>query len=328
MDIEVRTRHAGKTYQFNEGHDPRQPAQYWFQNPPEGLTLFIVLYTQACRWSRCLGCNLSSRVSARHVPFGDIMGQIDHLFLQLLTQQHRVDLRKIILSNNGSVLDEETFSTTALIYFVAMMNLHCPNLSTVSIETRPEYIEWEELEVLARALKEGNTPTDLELAVGFEAFDDRIRNDYFRKGLALDTFEHMVKMVAEYDFKLKVYFMQKPVPNITEEEGIRDIMQAIDYLNALAKRFDIDINMHLNPTYVAKGTELERAFLAGEYNPPRMESVMRAVRHAEHAGISVYVGMDDEGLAVEGGSFIRSGDEYIVRKLEEFNRTQDYNLLR
>ena len=35
----------------------------------------------------------------------------------------------------------------------------------------------------------------------------------------------------------------------------------------------------------------------------------------------------DEGLAVPGGSFLRPGDESLVKRLEEFNRTQNYDLL-
>lgn len=55
--------------------------------------------------------------------------------------------------------------------------------------------------------------------------------------------------------------------------------------------------------------------------------MIRAVRTAEDTNISVYVGLDDEGLAVEGGSFIRDGDDEMVQKLLEFNRTENYAVL-
>ena len=44
-------------------------------------------------------------------------------------------MRKIIVSNNGSVLDEVTFSSTALIYLMAKLNLHLPNLAVLTLET-------------------------------------------------------------------------------------------------------------------------------------------------------------------------------------------------
>lgn len=67
--IEFGSKKAGKTYGFNTDHDPDRLAQMWFQTSVEGLILFTVFYTQACRWSRCLGCNLPSMVSADPVPF-------------------------------------------------------------------------------------------------------------------------------------------------------------------------------------------------------------------------------------------------------------------
>ena len=213
-------------------------------------------------------------------------------------------------------------------YFIAMMNLHCPQLSVLSVETRPEYIDWEELEIIARALREGQTPTVLEVAIGFEAYDDTIRNDHFHKGMSFRVFEDMVEKLATYGFKLKAYFMQKPVPGLSEEQGIRDIMLAIEYLDEIANRHEIDINMHLNPTYVATGTELETAFRTGVYSPPRLESVRAAVLHGENRGISIYVGLNDEGLAVPGGGFVREGDEALLQALERFNRTGDFALLK
>ncbi len=327
MDIEKKTRQFGKTYHFDDQHEAGKPAQYWFQNPPEGFTLFIVFYTMACRWSKCLGCNLPSKMSKDHIPFDRIMAQVDYLFHSILTEEQKRDLKKIILSNNGSILDEATFSTTALIYFIANMNLYCPNVSLLCMETRPEYIDWHELEFLSTALKEGHCDTELEIAIGFEAYDDAIRNDHFQKGMPLEIFESMVMKLVTYGFKLKTYFMMKPVPGISEEDGIKDIIDAIDYLNGISEKHSIDINMHLNPTYAAVGTELEKLFLKGEYSPPLLDSVRKAVLHAKDSGISIYVGLDDEGLAAPGGGFIRKGDKKLVKTFEEFNATQDFSLL-
>lgn len=326
--IKKRTAEGSKSYSFNNDHNPSLPADYWFQNAQEGETLFIVFYTQACRWAKCLGCNLPSQMSQYPIHFTSIMKQIDFIFDYLLDEKKKVSLKKFIISNNGSVLDEDTFSTTALIYFMAKMNMHCPNVSTLTIETRPEYVDLEELEILARALKEGATPTTLELAIGFEAYDEKIRNDHFLKGLSLEVFEKLASMMSKYGFRLKCYFMVKPVPGMSEEEAVNDVKQGIEYISSVAERCDVDINMHLNPTYVAKGTVLEERFNEGEYSPPLLESVRKALLTAEGRKLSIFVGLNDEGLAVPGGSFIREGDEELIAKLDKFNMTQDYELLK
>lgn len=267
---------AGKTYAFNQNHDPSQIAQMWFQTSPEGLVLFVVFYTQACRWSRCLGCNLPSKVSQEHVDYRSLMQQVDNLFADPEVQRRRNAVRKVILSNNGSVLDEDTLSSTALMYLIARLNQYLPNLSMLCMESRPEYVEIAELEFISRALAEGDTPTSLEIAIGFEAFDDHIRNDVFDKGLTLKVFESLAEKLARYHFSLKCYFMQKPVPGISDPDAVADIHNAIDYLSRVSKEFGATINMHLNPTYAATGTALETAFKAGDYLPPRLEDVARA----------------------------------------------------
>lgn len=324
--VQKRTEKVNKTYFFNEKHPRNLPLDFWFQNSEEGLILFLIIYTQTCQWAQCLSCNLPSQMSQYHVGFQDIMKQIDFIF-DTLTSDQKKNLKKIILSNNGSVLDEQTFSTTALIYFIAKMNMHCPNIGILSIETRPEYVDLSELELMHRALAEGDTPTNLEIAVGFEAFDTIVRNDHFKKGLSLKKFEEMAVSVGEYGFHLKCYFMLKPVVGMTTEDAIKDIHNGIDYLADVSKKTNVKINMHLNPTYVATGTPLAEAFANGEYTPPTMTDVIEAVKYGKGKGISIFVGLNDEGLAVEGGSFIRQDEEKLMEVLEEFNRDQNYDCL-
>ena len=325
--IEEGTKEAGKTYAFSEAHDVTQPAQVWFQESDEGLILFVVFYTQACRWSRCLGCNLPSKCSQYHVDYRALIAQSDHLFAMPEVAARCGDIRKLIVSNNGSILDQETFSSTALMYLMAKINLSIPNLDVLSIETRPEYVDLAELEFLKRALDEGDSPTALELAIGFEAFDEHIRNDVFHKGLSLAKFESFIANLAPFKYAVKCYFMQKPVPKMTDAEAVADVQQAIDYLSSIARRYRIKINMHLNPTYAAHSTPLAVSAMAGDYEPPYLIDVARAALHAKGKGLSVFIGLYDEGLAVPGGSFIRNGDDHLVEQMESFNKTQDFELL-
>jgi len=321
--IQQGTEQAGKDYVFDETHDETTPAQWWFQNAPEGEVLFVVFYTQACRWSRCLGCNLPMKMSQQHVDFQAVMAQVDHIFSLPEVVAKRDVLKKVIVSNNGSVLDQDTFSSTALIYLLAKINLHLPRTEVVTLETRPEYVEVEELEFLARALAEGETQTRLELAVGFESFDDHIRNDVFDKGLKLSTFERFVTKLAPYGYDIKCYFMLKPVPEMSDEAAVADIKAAVDYLSRIAEEHKLSVNMHLNPTYAAIGTRLAEAFEDGSFVPPQLQDVVEVIDYAAGRGISLFVGLSDEGLAVPGGSFLRSGDEPLVAALDRFNVSQD-----
>jgi radical SAM enzyme (TIGR01210 family) len=319
--------HAGKSYAFDEAHDERTPADWWFQHADEGLVLFVVFYTQACRWSLCTGCNLPSVCSQHSVGYTPLAAQIDALLAEPDVVARKSEIAKVIVSNNGSVLDEATFPSTALMYLLAQLNLQLPAMKVLSMETRVEYVDMAELEFLSRAMSERAEPAVIELAVGFEAFDDHIRNKVFLKGLSLESFEELLRKVAEPHFRLKCYFMQKPVATMSDAEALRDVQLGIDYLSEQARATGVEINMHLNPTYVAKGTALADSFAAGEYAPPQLGDIARATLHAKGKGISVFVGLYDEGLAVEGGSFVRAGDEELIAALEAFNRSQDFNAL-
>ncbi|MCI5126627.1 MAG: hypothetical protein D3925_19650, partial [Candidatus Electrothrix sp. AR5] len=256
-----------------------------------------------------------------------LIKQIDYLFSQPEVIERADSIDKLIVSNNGSVLDEATFSSTALMYLMAKVNLHLRTLKVLALESRPEYVETSELEFLARALQEGERATALELCIGFEAFDEHIRNDVFDKGLTLHAFEQLAQMISPYGYRLKCYFMLKPVPGMSNSEAIEDIRQAIDYLDAVSSKYNLAVNMHLNPTYAARGTLLGKAFLQGEYTPPSLLDLAQAAGSAKGKNISLFLGLSDEGLAEQGGSFIQEGDEKLLEHLEEFNRTQDYTLL-
>lgn len=316
-----------KTYQFAT-QDPHQPVQWWFQQAPEGLVLFVVFYTKACRWGRCLACNLPSQSSAGAVSHRAIMDQVDAVFEQaeaVIEQRHTIS--KLILSNNGSMFDEDTMPTTALMYLLAQANRWFPNLRSIALESRPEYVDWDELAIVARLAKEGDTPTQIELGIGFEAFDTRVRNQIFAKGLSLAVFEDLVDRLAEVGLSLSCYFMLKPVPAVTTAAAVADIHQAIAYLSAQSARSGVPITMHLNPTYVATGTPLEPAFASGTYQPPSLSDVAAAIAPAADTTLSVVIGLSDEGLAVAGGSFRYPGDASLAQAFERFNTDQDFAAL-
>lgn len=319
---------GGKQYQFNENHDKNLPLVTWFQNSDEGLILFIVFFTQACRWSQCLGCNLPSQMSRTHISYKAIINQIDSVFKSKAINSKRKQIKKVILSNNGSILDQDTFSTMAFMYLLIQLNLMLPNLNVLCIETRIEYVELAELEFISRAIEEGDTPTQLEIAVGFEVFNNNIRNKIFKKGLSLKSFQKFVRQIQPFGYHLKCYFMQKPVPGMSDEEAVMDIHNAIDYLYSLSNETGVPVNIHLNPTFVARGTILEEAFNQGKYYPPFLNDIVRAAVHAENKNLSIFIGLYDEGLAVTGGSFIRNGEEELIKNLEAFNKTQNYEILK
>ncbi len=67
--------------------------------------------------------------------------------------------------------------------------------------------------------------------------------------------------------------MLKPIPDLSEDDALKDIINAINYLDEISKKYKLKLNMHLNPTYAAKETALEDAFKDGSFVPPLLETV-------------------------------------------------------
>ena len=304
--------------------DPTHVAQHWTYMDREGEALFLVFYTSACRWNRCHGCNLPSKSSPEHIGYQDIMAQIDNVLNHY--QDKLATFGRLVISNNGSVLDEHSFATTALVYLMARVNACMPNLQTVAIETRAEYVDWEEVAFLGRFAADHPRHYRLELTVGFEIFDAHLRNEVFHKGLPLNIFERMVHDASGHGVDVRAYFMFKALPNMTNEEADADIRAAIDYLAHLSEQTGVTLAMHLNPTYVAFGTALEAAYRRGEYQPPTLKDIVPLAQYAIDQQLPMTIGLSDEGLAVEGGSFRTSGDEELFKALDQYNTTGTINL--
>jgi radical SAM enzyme (TIGR01210 family) len=256
------------------------------------------------------------------------MQQVDHVFKLVLNSKQKLKLKKIIVSNNGSVLDEVTFPKQALLYFISRMEYHCPNVSLLTIETRAEYALVSEFESIERALKKGKRTIALELAVGVEVFNNKIRNRIYKKGLSNKTFERFAAKVASFNYQLKTYFMLKPVPDMSDEEAVTDIINAVVYLDSISERYNLKINLHLNMTYVSTGTKLMEAFEKNQYSLASLSLVPKAILAAENTRLTVYLGLYDEGLAIEDGHFEKVGNLQLIKMLHQFNQTQDYGLLK
>ncbi|MBI4862675.1 MAG: hypothetical protein HY815_20805 [Candidatus Riflebacteria bacterium] len=303
-----------------------RPIFHWYRQTPFGPELVICLFTRGCRYRSCSFCALPS-VTAGEVDesYREINAQVDHVFAQFSGAQLQA-VWKLSIFNNGSVLDQATMPTKSLLYlFLKAADL--PSLKVVSLESREEYVEDWELKVLRQIL---GGRAELEITLGFETHDERIRNRVLNKGLTVKRFEKLLEMLAANGVRLKCYVMLKPDVMLTEEQGIEEAVRTIEYLGQVAGTYRVAMAVHLNPTYVARGTRLERQFKENGYLPPDLDSIFRVVLSTQRVGLWTYVGLDDEGLAATDSAFRceRLPRQAATAALERFNATNDYEELR
>lgn len=303
--------------------------QFWMYNSLCGRGLFLVLYTRKCSFGHCAGCSLHQLGSTDFVTSPQIMEQISRCFDEELTSDELISVREIFLSNNGSVFDQTSMPLSALLFACCQAVHKLPNLERIVFETRAEFVNDETLNLIRQSLMDSGKHVEIEVAIGVEIFDERLRNRYYHKGLSSANLEKAIRSLVSSGIALRCYFMYRPLPEMTRDSAAEDIRNAAAFLDRFFHASSgAAITMHLNPTYVSIGSELENAFRRGEYLPVNLGEVEELVASMEGHRISIYVGLNDEGLAVEGGSFLNPETEDVLLRLRRFNRTQDFKILR
>ena len=305
-----------------EPRDTRRPLFHWYVDCALGKELVIALYTRPCRYGRCAFCALPGlSLGGEAVSAKDIDRQVDHV-LGEYTQQQLDAVAKVSIYTASSSLDQECLPTRSLMY-LSLKIADLPSLQRVSLETRPEYVEDWELKALRAVLGDD---VSVEIGIGYETHDPVLRNQVLGKGLSPEKLVRLVSYLGVNGLDLKAYLMLKPHHSLTEEEGIVEAVNGVEELADLGRRYDVPVSIHLNPTYIAEGCRLTDELVAHGYEPPELTSVIAVVQAAVTRGLPIYVGLDDEGLAIEGGTFQDSGVDRgrTVAALIAFNRHQDF----
>ena len=308
-----------------KSHDPRRPVYHRVQDTPQGRELVLALYTKGCLYHQCSFCSLPALSAGdTRVSAADIKAQVDHV-IDAIPPKRRLGIRRVTVFNSGSVLDQRTLPTAALWHLFERLSAF-PALTEVSLDTRAEFVEDWELDGL-KARLQGRR---LTVAVGYETKDERIRNEVLNKGLSEETFQDLARLCSVKGVRLKAYVLIKPDASLSEEAAVAEAVRTLRHLRATGRRLKLEVEAHLNPTYVARGSALEKAFRSQRYRPPRLWSIVDIVSRMDGSGLPIHVGLHTEGLAVRGGTFRNCGrcDRRVKAALQAFSSSQDYGLLR
>lgn len=290
----------------NKFKEEQTPILFWFYKSLLGKSLFLVLYSPKCRYKTekggCAGCNLPTVSSSSTVlNDADIKAQIDNTLSESISSYEKSAIKEIVLSNNGSILDPQTISKETLEYVIEKTILNLPNIKKIILETRiDDYTDFKQLKEISTLIKSYNQDISLELAIGFEIFDDNFRNGYYKKGLEKSIIEKKIKVLSSTDISLKIYMMYKALPDkyMNIDESIEDINLASQYFSKLVKLHNVKINLHISPTYLATGTQLYKDYKDGLYTPLNTKDIEKLFNNLDiYPELSYYISMNDEGLA-------------------------------
>jgi len=333
--------------QGDPGHKTREPILFWFQDTPVGKELFLTLYTRPCAWGRCSFCTLPSESSLADVSSEDIYLQAI-LTLDSLTRDQLDEVRRVFLSNNGSILDPSTMPRNSLIRIMELMHRSCPNLAYLCVETRFETVVPDELRAFQHHFRKWHNeyrhrsdrprcaeePVILQISAGYETQDPYLRNAVLWKGYPEEMVQKFFQMISSVQresgqpIELYEHVMLKPAAGMNDDEAIEEAVATIVHLERLGRHFDIRVSIRLNPTFAAVGSELYLQFEDGTYTPPTYRDVYEVLRRCKDRQVSirVFLGLSTEGLSYSEGAFGNrdATDVYYRAAFESYNNHQDF----
>ena len=290
--------------------------------------LMVALKTIGCRHAHsasggCTFCgfrNLTAK--GRQVSGEDLLVQVDSALKTLARLEPDVNaVSEIDIYNSGSFLDcDEIPEMTARDILQRFSN---PSIRKILIESRPEFISRQSL----MRLKDAVGDRILEVGMGLETKNDEIRLGILNKGFTLSRFEEAASVMAGAGVHMLAYVLLKP-QGLSEGEAVRDVLDTITYLENLGKRLSLTIKIALQPMFVPEHTALEELYRQGQYQPPRLWSVIEILKATRTVSMEIVVALSDEGIS--GGRTSQNCPrctEEARRLIASFNITQDRSAL-
>jgi hypothetical protein len=269
--------------------DPSRPHFFLHRRFIDDQDLLIIFNTKRCRY-QCNFCNLPSKSSIKPISSACILDQFEFVVNEL---KHSIGvLNRITVSNEGSVLDTDTFPQDALIT-IAQCTSELKAMRTIVLETRLEFVSTDYLNEIALA----NPKVHIDVLTGFETLDPKIRDKILVKREPIDVFINGLDILSTIPSSLTAYVLFKPSPYMTDTEALNEAENSIDFLKDKCKERNIPLTIRLNPMYAANGSKwFEMALQYKNFKPPRLSDVLELAERKRAEGVKLYIGLSTEGL--------------------------------
>jgi hypothetical protein len=241
----------------------------------EGKEFTIILRTRGCRWAlgKTGGCSMCGYIqdsSGTEVSPKNIINQFDYAIENKLNEIKTNNIRYILkIFNSGSFFDDYEIPESVRLHIYEKIS-EIDELKEVVVESRPEFVTYENLSFMKNSLKNKYC----EIGIGLETVNDYIRKNYINKGLTYNDFLKTLESCKQNDIGVKAYLLFKP-PFLTEQGAIDDC------IISMKKLIDLKINsISVNPVNIQKGSLVEYLWLQNRYRPPWFYSLFKCLREA------------------------------------------------
>lgn len=270
--------------------------------------VIIALRTKGCSWARDLkgGCTHCA------IPFSGLCS-MDHInilpqFLEDFVKYNFEDYPVLCLYTPGSFFDDEEISTELRIQILEIISKD-KSIKRLAVESRPDYITEEKIGEVREILPN----MEIEVGLGLDSADDRIRNLLINKGLSFESYVKACDILNRFEITIVTYVLVKP-PFLTESEAI------IDAIDSAKKAFELGSSVvSFEPMSVQENTVVYQLYKDGLYRPPWLWSVIEIIRNVSSLG-DMRIGQFVYPPAVRYASNCDKCTPDIWRRIQEFNR--------
>jgi len=258
---------------FRESWDASKPVTVYKtpENLPDGTpctAATVILRSKGCAWwwkSGCTFCGYFNDVRD-DVSAEDMFSQWE--FAKKTTNQFE-DCGMVKVYTSGTFFEDRENPTEwqdLVLRETAQMGLHLVVEAQAQM-CSPEKISW----VAER--HPGCT-----VAIGLEAYDDRVLRFHVNKGFTTKQWHAAVQMLRDNNLRVKTYLLFKP-PFMSEGDAL---VHTTSWLTNVAQYSD---EVSVNPMNIQKNTIVDRLFRNKEYRPPWLWSLVEMIlRSHEYLG--------------------------------------------
>jgi len=191
------------------------------------------------------------------------------------------------------------------------------NIKLLMVESRPEYIKPSHLDEALPVLEAGK---DFMVGIGVESADDRVRNKLLAKGMHKKDIESAIRLLQSRGAKVFAYAFLK-APGLSEKEARIDAINTLNYLTNIG----VD-EIALSCAFVPPNTPLEQRFLAGEFRPPWLWTILEVLEKAGkfHWPLSVG-GFNDNPKPVAIAQNCGACNERIMSVIDRFREVGKFS---
>ncbi len=234
----------------------------------------IVLLTGSCSVASCTMCHLPNEALWKDRPQPTQKNLLDQ-FSAAFAEDKINNYDMITIYNNGNFFSDREVPPEVRLKIADQINT--AGCKYLLVESLPQFITSTALQEMSTAL--GNTK--LVLSIGLQSANDYVREVAVNSTCSKQQFERVVKEATELGHEIMTFLMLKP-PFLTEQEGIDDMIQSLEYLTSLGLT-----ETAICPTQVSDFTIADVLFTEKSFTPPWLWSAIEVLKIAQQKNLTL-----------------------------------------